>query len=160
MVHSIRIKKAKVWEEQRILIQKRLTRGRRLGHVAAAVSSSASALDATSRELVGGSIPSVLTVAAVVPALIVGIARVVGPARPGTTGVVEAAATATTGSGSSSWWRWRSGSPVGTRTTRGGLDDGLLLHLLDQFDGDSGVAGLVTMDRIRRPVRNHGVQYL
>ncbi len=41
-----------------------------------------------------------------------------------------------------------------------GVDDGLLFHLLDQFDGHSGVAGLVTMDRIRHPVSNHGIQYL
>ncbi len=122
---------------KKILVQKWLTRGGPLGHVAAAAAvaaASASALDATSGELVGGSVPSVRAVAAVIPALIVGIAREVCPACPATNCVVEAAATAATGSGCSSWWRWGSCCPAGTGTVRGGLYDGLLLHLLNQFD--------------------------
>jgi hypothetical protein len=78
-----------------------------LGHVAAAAgtAASASASVATSCELIGGRIPSVPAVAAVRPALVVGVAREIVPASPAATCVVETASTAATGAGCSRWCR-------------------------------------------------------
>ncbi len=71
----------------------------------------------------------------------------------------DAAASATGAERSGSSWS-RSHRPAGTSSLGGGPGGGFLLHLLDQLDGDSGVAGLVAVYGVRHPVGYHGVQNL
>jgi hypothetical protein len=93
----------------------------RLGQVAAAAFTavSASTAVATSSELVGGRIPSVPAVAAVRPALVVGVAREKCAASPAASRVDETAAA--TGAGCCRWGRWRSCWPAGAGNIGGGL---------------------------------------
>jgi hypothetical protein len=114
----------------------------RLVVVAAAASAAASAAVSTavtsSCELVGSSVPSVPAVAAVKTALVLGVAREEGAAASASSWVGSTAAAAATGAGCSGGGRSRSHRPAGTGSLGEGLSGGFLLHLLYQFDGDSG----------------------
>ncbi len=47
---------------------------------------------------------------------------------------------------------------AGSGSLGSGQSGGLLLHLLNQLDGNSGVAGLVAVDGICHPICNHCIQ--
>ncbi len=50
--------------------------------------------------------------------------------------------------------------PTGGGSLGDEQSEGLLLHLLYQLDGNSGVAGLVPVNGVRHPIRNHCIQNL
>ncbi len=116
----------------------------------------------SSGELLGSHVPPVSAVAAVIAALVLEVARREGAAGTAASGVVCSAAATATGGGTRSHvgGRRRSSESAGRGRLGDGRGRGLLLHLLDQLDGDSGVAGLVAVDGIRHPVCNHCIQNL
>ncbi len=135
---------------------------RRHLEIAAAASAAASTAVPSSGELVGSHVPPVTAVAAVVATLVLEVARREGAAGPAASRVVGAAAATATGDGAGSHGggRKRSSMSAGCGRLGSGESRGLLLHLLNQLDGDSGVAGLVAVDGIRHPVCNHCIQNL